>query len=88
MRLSWIFSFYTLQDQNSTSGSFFLSLISTGNYRIEEMDEGPGPWTSQLRELLLCIIDSKKSSLPVSASQEALSTGIVLIILSFVLCNS
>ncbi|GAY46821.1 protein RST1 [Citrus sinensis] len=68
------------QDQNSTSGSFFLSLISTGNYRIEEMDEGPGPWTSQLRELLLCIIDSKKSSLPVSASQEALSTEMSMLL--------
>ncbi|KAL9458356.1 hypothetical protein AB3S75_007260 [Citrus x aurantiifolia] len=68
------------QDQNSTSGSFFLSLISIGNYRIQEMDEGPGPWTSQLRELLLCIIDSKKSSLPVSASQETLSTEMSMLL--------
>lgn len=39
------------------------------------MDKGQGPWTSQLRELLLCIIDRKKSSKPISASQEILSTG-------------
>lgn len=49
------------------SGSFFLSLISIGNCSIKEMDEGP--WTSQLRGLLLCIIDSQETS----------STGKVLI---------
>ncbi|KAK1568532.1 hypothetical protein Q3G72_025587 [Acer saccharum] len=61
------------QDQSILLGSSFLTLDSVGGSGIKEMDNGPKPWTSQLRGYLLWIVDRQKSSRPISASQKTFS---------------
>ncbi|KAL5864319.1 hypothetical protein ACOSQ3_001833 [Xanthoceras sorbifolium] len=65
-----LFKHLWFQDHSMLSGSSFLTLASIGDSAIKEMDNGPRPWTSQLREYLLWIVDRQKSSRPISASQD------------------
>ncbi|KAJ7970794.1 Protein RST1 [Quillaja saponaria] len=61
------------QDQGSPSSHFILNFGS--NSKSEgKMMHVPRSWTSQLREYCLSIVDRRKSSLPLSQSQESFVT--------------
>lgn len=58
------------QDQPSLSSSFFLNFSPNDGTCINNMHNVPKTWTSQLREYALWIVERRKSSLPISQSQE------------------
>lgn len=58
------------QDQYSSSSSFFLNFASTSGITMEEMQNGPRSWISQLKEYCQWIISRGKSTAPVCQSQE------------------
>ncbi|KAK4603584.1 hypothetical protein RGQ29_012198 [Quercus rubra] len=62
------------QDRFSLSGFFFLNFASSCKAGGKEMLNLPKSWASQLREYSLWIIDRRKSSLPLSRSQELFVT--------------
>lgn len=73
---------HLFQDQISLPSSYFLNLASTGKNGIKEMHFGPKSWTCQLREYSLWIVERRKSSLPVSQSQEIFLTAMPLFVSS------
>lgn len=60
------------QDQCST---FFLRFAPGGKTDVKGMHDQPKLWVTQLREYCLQIVERRKSSLPVSLSQEVFMTG-------------
>lgn len=66
---------FLFQDQFSLSGFFFLNFASSYKADGKEMLKSPKSWASQLREYSLWIVDRRKSSLPLSQSQELFATG-------------
>ncbi|XP_058188186.1 protein RST1 isoform X3 [Rhododendron vialii] len=58
------------QDQPSLSSSFFLNFGPNDGTSINNLHNVPKTWTSQLREYALWIVERRKSSLPISQSQE------------------
>jgi hypothetical protein len=63
------------QDQYSLSSFLFLNFASTRKADGKEMLNLPRSWASQLRQYSLWIVDRRKSSLPLSRSQELFVTG-------------
>ncbi|KAL5572771.1 hypothetical protein UlMin_022368 [Ulmus minor] len=56
------------QEKHSSS-KILLSFVSGDKTDGKEISDTPSPWASQLREYSLCIVDRRKSSLPLSLSQ-------------------
>lgn len=59
-----------MQDQPSLCSTFFLRFAPGGKTDVEGMHDQPELWVTQLREYSLQIVERRKSSLPVSLSQE------------------
>ncbi|XP_031286525.1 protein RST1-like isoform X1 [Pistacia vera] len=68
------------EDHNSLPGSFFLTFACIGGSGINQMDSEPRPWTSQLKEYLVWIVDRKKSSRTTAGSQETFSSEMSLLL--------
>lgn len=63
------------QDQPSLCSTFFLRFAPGGKTDVEGMHDQPELWVTQLREYSLQIVERRKSSLPVSLSQEVFMIG-------------
>lgn len=72
---SLILRVHIFQDQPSLFSSFFLNIGSNDGTDINNMHNVPKTWTSQLREYALWIVERRKSSLPISQSQEIFLAG-------------
>jgi len=64
------------QDGESSSRTSLLKLALTGLNQSEIMYDKPASWVSDLRGFCLSIVDQRKSSLPLSHSQEVFVNGI------------
>lgn len=68
------YQFSAFQDPYSSS-SFFLNFASSGKTDGKEIHDLSRSWASELREYTLCIVERRKSSLPLSQPQETFITG-------------
>ncbi|KAM1491327.1 hypothetical protein PS1_023795 [Malus domestica] len=66
--------------QDPSLSSFFLNFASSGRTDGKEIHDVSRSWPSQLREYTLWIVDRRKSSLPLSQSQERFITGMPLLL--------
>ncbi|XP_068334570.1 protein RST1 [Pyrus communis] len=66
--------------QDPALSSVFLSFASSGRTDGKEIYDVSRSWTSQLQEYTLWIVNRRKSSLPLSQSQERFVTGMPLLL--------